>query len=177
MIGVGVNPNLMLDSGDTPLTHALRYDDWSTVDVLLKSSLTDVSRKNRMGETPLMLAVFKNRRDYFDQLLQRGAGVNNAGGWTALHYAATNGRTEMLKRLLSLGADVNAQTQAGVTPLHMAARTPYRDCVLLLLKAGAFRDYCTNAGLSPADMARKAGDRELADYLAVERCAVRGLRR
>ena len=80
----------------------------------------------------------------------------------------------MLKRLLSLGARVNAQTRSGVTPLHMAARIPHRECVILLLKAGAYRDYCTNAGLSPADMARKAGDHELADFLAVEHCAVRG---
>lgn len=174
LLNVGVNPNIMLESGDTPLTHALRYDDWATADVLMKSSLTDASLENRLGETPLMLAVFKNRNDYFEQLLQKGAAVNKPSGWTALHYAATEGRTDMLKRLLSLGARVNAQTQSGVTPLHMAARIPHRECVILLLKAGAYRDYCTNAGLSPADMARKAGDHELADFLAVEHCAVRG---
>ena len=173
----GVNPNILLESGDTPLTHALRYDNWTMVDVLMASKLTDVTKENRMGETPLMLAVFKGREDYFDEMLKRGASVNKPSGWTALHYAATEGREDFVERLLKLGADVNAQTKTGVTPLHMAARLPDRACVMLLLRAGAYRDYCNQGGLSPSDMARRAGDAELADFLAIERCAVRGLKR
>lgn len=75
-----------------------------------------------------------------------------------------------MKKLLSLGADPNVRTNQGVTPLHMAARLPSRNVVLTLLRAGAYRNYCTTAGLSPADFAKKAGDEELAKYLAIERC-------
>ena len=62
------------------------------------------------------------------------------------------------------------RTNQGVTPLHMAARLPSRSVVLTLLRAGANRNYCTTAGLSPADFAKKAGDDELAKYLATESC-------
>lgn len=173
----GVNPNIILENGDTPLTYALRYDNWRMAETLLASSLTDVSKENNMGETPLMLAVFKGREDFFNKMIERGASVNKAEGWTALHYAATEGREDFVERLIKLGANVNAQTKSGVTPLYMAARFPDRECVMLLLRAGAYRDYCNQGGLSPADMARRSGDTELADYLAVDRCAVRGLKR
>ena len=56
----------------------------------------------------------------------------------------------------------------------MAARKPSRAAVTMLLKAGAYRDYCTDTGQSPADFARRAGDKELAEYLAIPKCAVKG---
>lgn len=39
----------------------------------------------------------------------------------ALHYAARNGDLDIFKRLLSSGADPNAQTNGGATALHRAA--------------------------------------------------------
>lgn len=170
----GITPNIILDNGDTPLTYAFRSDSWAVVKVLLKTPGININMENRHGETPLMMAVFKGRNDEFEQLLKAGAEVNKAKGWTPLHYAATEARIDLMKRLIDLGANVNAQTKAGVTPLDMAARRPNREAVMVLLRAGAYRDYCTDAGLSPSDFARKAGDDELAKYLAVETCAVRG---
>ena len=103
-------------------------------------------------------------------LVEKGASINKTIGWSALHYAATNGHDEIVSYLLTKGADVNARTDAGVTPLYMAARGMYRKTVMMLLRAGAYRDLCNVQGQSPADAARKAGDTELADYLAVDRC-------
>ena len=174
LISQGITPNIILDNGDTPLTFAFRSDSWSVVKVLLKTQGINVNMENRHGETPLMMAVFKGRTDEFEALLKAGAKVNKAKGWTPLHYAATEARIDLMKRLIELGANVNAQTKAGVTPLDMAARRPSREAVMVLLRAGAYRDYCTDGGLSPADFARKAGDEELAKFLAIETCAVRG---
>ena len=69
---------------------------------------------------------------------------------------------------------MNIQTSSGVTTLIRAARKPSRAAVTMLLKAGAYRDYCTDTGQSPADFARRAGDKELAEYLAIPKCAVKG---
>ena len=156
------------------LTWALRSESWDLARVLLDAQGIDVNMENRHGETPLMLAVIKGREAEFDRLLKLGAKVNKTRGWTPLHYAATEGRTSMMKRLIELGADVNAQTKAGITALDMAARKPSREAVMMLLRAGAYRDYCTDRGMSAADFAKKAGDEELAKYLAVKTCAVTG---
>lgn len=174
LLNSGVSPNVILPNGDTPLTYAFRSDAWSVVEALIESEATDVNMQNQHGETPIMLAVFKNRTEDFEKLLRRGATVKKELGWTPLHYAATEAHIGLLKRIIELGADVNAQTKAGVTALDMAARKPSREAVMVLLRAGAYRDYCTDAGLSPADFARNAGDEELAKYLAIPKCAVKG---
>ena len=174
LLSTGITPNIVLENGDTPLTWALRSESWDLARVLLDAQGIDVNMENRHGETPLMLAVIKGREAEFDRLLKLGAKVNKTRGWTPLHYAATEGRTSMMKRLIELGADVNAQTKAGITALDMAARKPSREAVMMLLRAGAYRDYCTDRGMSAADFAKKAGDEELAKYLAVKTCAVTG---
>lgn len=170
----GANPNFRMENGDTAFTYAMRADTPDVAQTLIDSGRLAVNEANRFGETPLMLAVFKGNKEIFEELLKRGADPKGGTNWTPLHYAATEGRTWFIERLLKAGVSPNVQTTSGVTPLIMAARKPSRDSVVMLLKAGAYRDYCTDKGESPADFARRSGDAELADYLAVKACAVKG---
>ena len=170
----GASPNFRMDNGDTAFTYAMRADTPAVAETLLASGRLAVNDANKFGETPLMLAVFKGDRKIFEKLLEAGADPKAGGNWTPLHYAATEGRSDFIERLLELGVSPNLQTNSGVTPLIMAARKPSRAAVVTLLRAGAYRDYCTDQGRSPADFARRAGDEELALYLAVEKCAVIG---
>eukprot|EP00744_Colponema_vietnamica_P029155 GILI01044726.1.p1 GENE.GILI01044726.1~~GILI01044726.1.p1 ORF type:complete len:122 (-),score=20.45 GILI01044726.1:223-561(-) len=50
--------------------------------------------------------------------------VKADNGWSPLHTAAAEAKTEAVKMLLSLGADRNAVCKAGKTPLevHLAGR-------------------------------------------------------
>ncbi len=43
-------------------------------------------------------------------------------GWTALHYAARWGHTEVARKLICFRASPNAQDSVGCTPLHHAVR-------------------------------------------------------
>lgn len=177
LLASGLAPNSLMENGDTLFTYAMRSDAPETAKVVMEAEGFDPNALNRFGETPLMLAVFKGNEAIFKRLLELGASTEGAPGrWTPLHYAATEGRRTFVEYLIEHGADVNAQTKAGVTPLMMAARKPSRVVVTQLLRAGAYRDYCTDKGMSPADFARNAGDDELAEYLAIERCAVKGRR-
>lgn len=60
-----------------------------------------------------------------EKLIKDGCHVDklDSAGYTALHYAARNGRTEVCRYLVKLGADVNAVTRGGVTALCRAAST------------------------------------------------------
>lgn len=177
LLASGLAPNSLMENGDTLFTYAMRSDAPEAAKVVMEAEGFDPNALNRFGETPLMLAVFKGNEAIFKRLLELGASTEGAPGrWTPLHYAATEGRRTFVEYLIEHGADVNAQTKAGVTPLMMAARKPSRVVVTQLLRAGAYRDYCTDKGMSPADFARNAGDDELAEYLAIERCAVKGRR-
>lgn len=56
---------------------------------------------------------------------------------TALCVAAEHQRTEMVRQLLALQADVNCTSASGNTALHFAARSGNPDVLALLREAGA----------------------------------------
>ncbi|MBS3934715.1 MAG: ankyrin repeat domain-containing protein [Sulfuritalea sp.] len=101
----------------------------------------DLDRANRFGETALMLAAWKNRRDAVRWLLDRGAQPNRGSGearqWTALHYASFGGHGALVETLLGSGADINARSTNGSTVVMMAAREGHADLAKRLLEAGA----------------------------------------
>ena len=74
-------------------------------------------------------------------------------GRTPLHYAAADGKVEEVIRLLSGGADPNAQDDNGWTPLHFAAQAVSPGVTEALLGAGAqteLKDCFGNTALSTA---------------------------
>ena len=57
-------------------------------------------------------------------LVENGAEVNTRIGYyrdTALHLAAKEGHSEMVRWLVENGAEVNARDKWGITALHLAA--------------------------------------------------------
>ncbi|OGV38312.1 MAG: hypothetical protein A2020_14385 [Lentisphaerae bacterium GWF2_45_14] len=63
--------------------------------------------------------------------------MKNGSGWTALHYATFAGYDDIVKRIITLKANVDADDNFGHTPLHWAALNGYKTTVKILLEAGA----------------------------------------
>src|SRR5512143_1543831 len=70
-------------------------------------------------------------------------------GRTPLHYAAADGLAEEVGRLLSAGADANAQDDDGWTPLHFAAQANSAAVTASLLSAGANTELKDSFGNTP----------------------------
>jgi ankyrin repeat protein len=72
--------------------------------------------------TPLMLAASSNHLEAVKALLSAGASMTkkNAGGWTALHFAAEADAMEIGELLLDRGADIAALTGSGKRPYEVA---------------------------------------------------------
>ena len=58
-------------------------------------------------------------------------------GWTPLHWASCNGKTEAIELLLKAGAAVDANNNDDWTPLHWASSNGKTEAIELLLKSGA----------------------------------------
>ncbi len=72
--------------------------------------------------------------------LEEGADVDGArgDGMTAVHAASESGHADVVRILISAGAEVEVRTRvAGYTPLHLAARRGHVDVVAALLEGGA----------------------------------------
>jgi ankyrin repeat protein len=79
-------------------------------------------------------------------------------GRTPLHYAALEDRHADVLRLLTSGANPNAQDDAGWTPLHCAAQSRSVEAAKALLEAGAqteLKDINGNTPLWRAVMASR----------------------
>ncbi|WP_246724772.1 ankyrin repeat domain-containing protein [Rhizobium leguminosarum] len=84
---------------------------------------------------------------------------------TALHEASANGEAAVANYLLSLGADVNAETADGVTPLMCAAAWGNTEVAKLLLENHADLTKTDRTGAAAADIAREKGEDDAADLI------------
>ena len=87
--------------------------------------------------------------------------VSHGNGRTALHRAAASNQTDVIKRLLLEGADVNRKIRFFKnTPLHMAAENNSTEAVRFLLDNGADINLKNDDNKTPLDEAHRGSDVE-----------------
>lgn len=84
----------------------------------------------------------------------------------ALFSASARGDLDLVKELVSLGADVNALSPNGFTPLHRAAQNGHHEIVKILLEHGANPEIAATDNNKPATLARAKGHLQIADLLS-----------
>ena len=137
LLAKGLDPNIREpERGETGLIVAMRYDSNDTLNLLLAQPGIDMELRAPNGNTALMMAAFRQNKPALLSLIARGAQVNQTG-WTALHYAAAAGSSDLTSLLLAHHAHIDAESPSGMTPLMMAAREGMESVVALLLKEGA----------------------------------------
>ncbi len=151
----GFDANTQDAKGDTPLLIAAREPSPKVIDVLLLAPGLKPDVRNNMGETPLMLAALTGNAGLARRLVALDADVNKTG-WTPLHYAATNGHTDIMNLLLDRHAYIDAESPNGSTPLMMAAMYGSPEAVKLLVEAGADTQLKNEQGMTALDFALTA---------------------
>ena len=72
--------------------------------------------------------------------------VRKEDGYSPLHLAARNGRTEMVETLLKCGAKIDRRNHHGHSPLHLAATMKRGPAIRMLFKYGADPNEQDNEG-------------------------------
>ena len=180
------NPNAGNEFGALPLLEAARLNDARMVKMLLDAG-AKVDSANPDDETALMVAIKGGNFPMVDMLVDLRANVNVVEKFhnqTPLIYASGEGRADMVKLLLSRGADVKPRalytdwpsqvtseprTQyrsvGGLNALMYAVRSGCYSCVEQLVAAGADINFPTPEGVSPLMLALDNSHNEVAKFL------------
>ncbi len=129
LLRLGLPVNGVLPSGNTPLDAAAFAGAVKTVGVLLDNS-ADPNLSGPGGTTPLEDAALKGFNSIAAMLLDHGAQVNHinsASGTTALYAAASFGKTEVVKLLLSRGANPTLCGDNRKSPFQAALENGFGD--------------------------------------------------
>src|SRR4029079_18107967 len=106
--------------GSTALAFAAQVGDVESAKLLIESK-ADVNDTLPDGTSALALAAFNNQTAVAEYLVEQGADVNaSASGFTALHAAVLRSDVQLVKVLLSHGANANAPISKG-TPLRRSS--------------------------------------------------------
>jgi ankyrin repeat protein len=143
LIENGANIEIKCDAGRTPLLEAATRGQTRVAKVLIEQG-ADVKASEKSGTSALGLAVLSGNTNMVRLIFKSGVDINanvisnpNRPRFTAIHIAASQPKTEIMRYLLMNGADVNAEGNHGFRPLHIAAMNGIIECVELLLTNGA----------------------------------------
>lgn len=117
------------------------------VELLLKNG-AEVNVKGVEGMTAFIQSIFgilsgSVTTEVCDLLLKKGENINaqltgaDATGWTALMFASTNGKLDLVKYLISRGADVNLKAKDDTTALSLAIKDKNAEIIKVLKAEGA----------------------------------------
>lgn len=162
----GMDVNTTDAAGNTLTMIAARNGNLDLLEFLLTNRANTLKR-NKYGDTAMMLAAYRGYAPAVRRLLDAGASPDN-DGWTALHYAAFGGYGEVATLLIERGADLDAIAPNGQTPLMLAASAGKLDAAKILVDADADMDLEDYEGRTALTLAVKNGHDAVAEYLRAE---------
>jgi len=121
-LNAGIDPNSKNEKGETALTYALEnHETDKIIKVLLRKA--DINLQDDLGNSPLHLAIEKNKEKIIDFLLKNDVKVNTTGrqgtvkNISPLYAAVLRRREDLVKKLVKEKADPNIADSEGSFPL------------------------------------------------------------
>jgi len=145
-------------------------DRGADLNVKCEDSMDFIDHFKTVKWTPLHAAIYKEHRDITLLLLESGADTEIRSDWdeTALYMASSRGCADIVRQLISHGADLNAECKdcqwnewdedVRWTPLHVASCDATPPVPRMLLECGANPNAPDNLGRTALHMASSYGE-------------------
>ncbi|RDD41858.1 Ankyrin-3 [Trichoplax sp. H2] len=158
------------DNNNSALQKCVHAGDVAGVELLLKNG-ADPLYENAMKDCSLHQAASLGYLKILKILYQHLGNYNalKRPGWFRYrpsHFAAVEGKTDILEWLLNQKVDVDVRDDDDYTPLHLATWEGHVDCIRLLLRNDASLNAVSKRGQTAHDIAVEVGHSEVADILA-----------
>jgi len=158
------------------LIEAAKLGNFEVTQLLVEKGADVNLQSTYDGETPLICAFYcrdpQRVNPIVEYLVDCGANINAVGGWctSALMQAVSMENQEMVKFLVSRGADVNIEVcidenETRSTPLHAAIFEKRTSMTELLISLGARLDLEDSLGMLPLLTAIEVGSKEICSIL------------
>lgn len=155
----------------TPLHYSCVEGDAASVEMLLQAK-ANANIQDAQFKTPLHVAMDEDQMSCIDVLLKHGANVNLGNQSTGMETtplmtAAGAGNTELVKKLIGAGSNINKKGKQQMTALHLAARSRRTEVAKVLLEAKADMNQASTLGTA-LELARKNGGTDLLEAFDVK---------
>jgi ankyrin repeat protein len=159
LIAKNVEVNAKSWFGNTPLHYAIKSEDVGEDMIgLLIDKGANTNAENSEGQTPLDIAISKNRKEIIELLIAKGADIS-------LHTASRVGALAKVTSLIEKEADINTKDTSGRTALHYAVENGHQDVVELLIASGADVNVKDKDGNAPGHVALSKNNEAVLDLL------------
>lgn len=151
----GMDANSKNRVGETALTYAIINAEPKIIKAVADKA--DINMQDNLGQSPLHLALSKQKQEIFDYLLEKNANVNVPGAkqklknQTVLYIAVTRGDEELVRKLIERGADPNIADAEGAVPLAEACigGRLNQEIIKMLIDKGAKVNHQEKNGATP----------------------------
>nr|XP_056710881.1 transient receptor potential cation channel subfamily A member 1 [Euleptes europaea] len=171
LLSRGANPNILNSSLMAPLHLAVQYLHNEIVQILAEHSTTDVNLEGEGGNTPVLVACYKDNAEALKILIENGGKIckANSMGCMPVHAAAFSGAKPCMEILLKKGEElgysaenhINFINHGRCSPLHLAVQSGDLEMIKMCLEYGAQVDLKQNDKCTALHFAATQGATEI----------------
>ncbi|KAJ6663961.1 hypothetical protein lerEdw1_008915 [Lerista edwardsae] len=147
LLSGGANPNILNSSMMSPLHLAVQCLHNEIVKILAEHMSTDINLEGESGNTPILVACYKDNPEALKILIENGGLINKANnlGCMPVHAAAFSGAKLCLEIIIKKGEElgytpenhINFTNNGKCSPIHLAVQSGDLEMIKMCIEYGA----------------------------------------